>query len=225
MIFKSQVYTEASGSIGGVTYSHNRGGMYTRARAVPTNPNSVYQQAIRAMVAGLTNHWKLTLTQPQRDGWATYADNVLIPNSLGEPKKLPPLAHYIRCNVPRLQGAFARIDTAPAIFNLGQFTAPVITGVNAATDEVTFNLTVGDEWNTAGGGLCLYTSRPQLATINYFKGPYRFSTSLAGPGVGSPQTKGLAFPCSAGQRVFFLFRFTQGDGRLALPFRTSYLAS
>jgi len=224
MIYKSQILTEASGSVGGLTFSHNKGGPYTRARVVPCNPNSVQQQAIRAITADLTNRWKTTLTATQRLNWQTYADNVLIPNALGDPKKIPPLSHYVRCNVPRIQGNIARVDDAPAIFNLGSFTPPVITEVNATTDKVTFSLTVGDEWNVAGGALILFSARPQLVSVNYFKGPYRFCTSISGP-AGTPQTKDLAFPVAAGQRVFFMFRFTQADGRLALPYRCHFLAS
>ena len=43
MKFTSQVYTQASGSVGGLTYSHNRSGMYTRARSTPTDPASTLQ--------------------------------------------------------------------------------------------------------------------------------------------------------------------------------------
>lgn len=224
MIYKSQVYTEASGSIGGVVYSHNRGGLYTRARTIPCNPNSAQQMAIRAMVAGLTNHWKLTLMPGQRDAWAWYADQVLIPNALGDPKKIPPLAHYIRSNVPRILGGFLRKDDGPVNFNLGQFTPPAIVKIDATADKIEFSLTIGDEWNVTGGGLILYTSRPQNPTIGYFKGPYRFATSVAGPGAGTPQTKDLAFPCTVGQLIYAMWRFTQADGRLSLPFRAGKIA-
>lgn len=224
MKYKSPVYSEASGSIAGIVYSHNLGGLYTRARAIPTNPNTPYQAVIRALVAQLSNRWVTTLTEPQRQAWKTYADAVKLPDALGELRVIPPLAHYCRSNVPRILGNFGRVDAAPTIFDLGQFTAPVITIVDAATDRVTFTLTVSDEWNVPGGGLILYTSRPQNVTINYFKGPYRFATSIEGP-AGTPQTKDLAFPCTAGQRVFFEFRFTQADGRLALPYRTFHLST
>jgi len=43
MKFKSPILSQASGSIAGITFSHNRGGMYVRARAVPTNPGSPQQ--------------------------------------------------------------------------------------------------------------------------------------------------------------------------------------
>ena len=40
MLFKSAAFTQASGSVGGLTFAHNRGGMYTRARSIPVNPKT-----------------------------------------------------------------------------------------------------------------------------------------------------------------------------------------
>ena len=47
MLFRGTHLTDASGSLSGVTYSHNRGGAYTRNRSIPVNPNTVQQQAVR----------------------------------------------------------------------------------------------------------------------------------------------------------------------------------
>ncbi|KKM06452.1 hypothetical protein LCGC14_1743870, partial [marine sediment metagenome] len=47
MLFKSGLITQGSGSIGGLTASHNRGGMYFRARTIPTNPATSFQTVVR----------------------------------------------------------------------------------------------------------------------------------------------------------------------------------
>jgi hypothetical protein len=224
MKFKSQVYTQASGSIGGVTYSHNQGGMYTRGRAIPVNANTSQQQVVRNIMATLTALWVQTLTQAQRDAWATYSLNVPIPDSLGEPRDIGGLAMYARCNIPRLQaGGLARVDIAPTVFTLGSLSAIGTTAdVSAQTTSTTYNNT--DGWATvAGGALLLYQSRANSPATNYFKGPYRLAGLVLGAATPptSPVVLPAIFPFALGNRVFMQARATFADGRLSSPFRVS----
>jgi hypothetical protein len=224
--FKSQVYTEASGSIGGITYSHNKGGLYTRARTIPTNPGSSYQQTIRGYVQELTNKWVTVLSSAERDAWAVYADAVLIPDSLGEPRKIPPLAHFIRCLVARYAYEMRPATTtynAPVIFDLGGDWAPPVLSIAAATDIASVAFQTGDAWVTENGAcIAAAFSRPQNASINYFKGPYRYAGRTAGNAgapPASPATFNLPFKCVAGQKIFGLIRVSRADYRLTLPFQ------
>ena len=223
MKFKSALITEASGSIGGMTASRNRGGQYFRARAVPVNPNSPQQQAIRGFVATLTSLWNGTLTPAQRDTWDQYALNVPLPDRLGEPRNVGGLAMYVRSNVPRLQAALPRVDTGPAIFNLGEFTNPAFSTFAAATDDFAVTFQADDDWaNEDDAAMLLLGSRPTNPTINFFKGPYRFADLIAGDAITppiSPATIVNPFGFEVGQRVFVQMRVSRADGRLTLPFR------
>lgn len=217
MKFKSPVYSQASGSIAGVTYSHNRGGMYTRARAIPTNPGSTFQTAVRALMAQMSNIWVNFLTVAQRDAWDTYALNVPIPDSLGEPRNIGGLGQYQRSNIPRLQAGLLRIDTAPVIFDLGDLTLPTIISVTAATDIASVGYDNTDDWAIAvGGALIVLASRPQNPSINYFTGPYRFAGTVLGAVVPptTPDPITIPFGVAVGQKVFFQFRAAFADGRL-----------
>jgi hypothetical protein len=216
MKFKSQVYTEASGSIGGITYSHNRGGMYTRARAIPVNPNSEYQQAVRNYVRILTARWSQNLTAANRAAWTTFADQVLIPDALGEPRKLPPLAHYVRANVPRLQLGGTVVDAGPTIYALPTMTAPVLTATAPSAGSLAFTNT--DDWaGEIGGYMNLYISRGMGSTIGYFKGPYRYTDKVVGAVVppSSPKVVTLPFVVVAGQKVCYKVAVMRADGRLS----------
>lgn len=217
MKYKSQIVTQASGSVGGTTYSHNQGGLYQRARAIPVNANTVQQQAIRNAVAQLTSLWVQTLTQAQRDAWATYSLNVPIPDSLGEPRDIGGLAMYVRCNVPRLQASMARVDAAPTTFTLGVM-SPVLTVADVSAQTLSTGYTAADAWNTAGGALLIYQSRAASLATNYFKGPYRFVAAELGVGV-SPAVDAAVFPFALSNKVFMQFRATYADGRLTSPFR------
>src|SRR3972149_1576389 len=150
-LFKSALITQASGSIFGMTFSHNRGGAYIRARTVPTNPGSAYQPAVRGFLSQLVNHWQDTLTPEEREAWQYYAENVSVPNALGDPVFLSGLNHYVRANVPRLQAGLTRVDVAPVTFNLALLTNPSFTA-DASDDDADVAFTNTDEWATAVGG-------------------------------------------------------------------------
>lgn len=223
MKFKSQVLTQASGSIGGVTYSHNAGGMYQRARAIPTNPNTPYQQAVRGIMSQLTSLWENVLTAGQRAAWNLYAANVTLVDALGDPINVSGLNMYVRSNVPRVQTSLPRVDDGPTTFNLGDFTAPTLAAISAATDDFDLGFDNTDDWaNEDDAAMIVYGSRPQNAAINYFKGPYRHADNVDGDAVTpptSPQTIVNPFVLTAGQQVFVKVSVSRADGRLSAPFR------
>lgn len=220
MKFKSPVYSEASGSIAGLVYSHNRGGMYTRARATPTNPATAQQQAIRSAVATLDNRWVNVLTAAQRVAWETYALNTLMLDRLGEPRNVGGIGMYVRGNVPRSQSGITEgiIDAGPTTFGLPDLSTVGAT-VSEATQQISATFDTGDDWvGEDGAALLVYASRPQNPTINYFKGPYRLAGSVEGDSVTpptSPQTIGVPFAVVQGQRVFVRAVMFRADARLS----------
>lgn len=223
MKFRPLLGTDLSGSVGGVTASHNRGGPYFRNRAIPVNPNTVFQQAVRGFMATLTSLWLDTLTPTERTAWDTYALNVPIPDTLGEPRNIGGLAQYVRSNVSRLQNALPRVDTAPIIFNLGEFTNPTFDTFVAVSDVFNVNFTVGDAWVTEDdAAMLISSSRSTNASINFFKGPYRNVAAILGDSgapPASPVVTLAAFSIEIGNRTFIQTRVSRADGRLSLPFR------
>jgi len=230
MKFKGTHISEASGSLAGVTYSHNRGGQYMRARAVPVNPNTLQQQAVRNYMASRSAAWGSVLTQGQRDGWEAYADQVLLTDALGEPRKATGLNHYVRCNVPRMQAAMAGspLQVAPAIFDMGSYTNPVLGVVDQSDSTASIAYTNTDAWAIAvGGAMLVHASAGQSPGTAYFKGPYRYAGKVLGAVVPptSPYACPLPFAVQVGQRVFVKLTFVQVDGRLSSPFRTGGLVT
>ena len=229
MKIKSALITQASGSIGGLTASRNRGGMYFRARATPVNPNTPQQQVIRGFVAQLASLWASTLTAAQRLAWEYYAALVYLPDALGEDRNVGGLGMYIRSNVPRLQAALPRVDTGPTIYNLGDYTEPTFTTFAAATDDFGTTFDNTDAWaNEDDSAMLILSSRPQNQTINYFKGPYRYAGKIDGDAITpptSPATISAAFAFEAAQRIFVQARISRADGRLSTPFRAFGLST
>lgn len=181
MKFTSPVYSTASGSIAGITYSHNRYGMYTRARTYPVDPASVRQVEMRALFATMVTAWLDTLTAVQRTAWNTWAANTPITGKDGMPINITGQNAYIRFNTARLQSDDARVDAAPIIFNNGN----PVSGIHmtVAGTPNAYGLNVGDtalsvtlEVNGGAsddGKVAFYQSIPVNATRNFFKGPYQ----------------------------------------------------
>lgn len=219
MLFKSHVFSQASGSVAGLVYSHNQGGQYTRARTLPTNPQTAAQQAVRDAMSQLVVYWQETLSSPQREAWTMYAFNTPTLNRLGDLTKKTGQQMFLRSNIPRLQGGFAIVDDAPTTFDLGTFT-PLTTIV---PDESSNNISItfddaANYANQNGAGLLIYQSRPMNPTRNFCKGPYQLLTTIVGNSLTpptSPATPTALFPQAAGQRIFFRIRQTLADGRLS----------
>lgn len=224
-----------SGSVGGLTASHNKGGAYFRRRSVPTDPGSPFQVNVRSVLASLAEYWRNTLTAAERVAWDTYAANVSWIDTLGQTMFLSGINHFVRSNVPRLQNniffgegydafsaATALVEAAPTTFNLGD--AAVVSVLDLEVGGGESNLSVGVGTRPATSDLLVYASAPQDPSINFFKGPYVMVGSLAGVAVTTvsanlassditPYATRYAAP-AVGQRVFGFVRVTQDDGRL-----------
>jgi len=217
MKFKSPVLSAVSGAVAGLVGSHNQGGMYFRARAMPTDPATAFQQAIRTAVTQLSTAWSSELTQAQRDGWEVYATNVPLTDVFGDARTRSGEQHYIRSNVPRLQIGAARVDVAPTLFDLGSFDF-ALTGAIAVN---TLQVDIGDSaaWREEPGSyLIVQTSRPQSAGINFFKGPWRLGDTIQGDETTPPadtETVDAAFDFAIDSKVFVRARVTRADGRLS----------
>jgi len=229
MIFKSQVLTQASGSVGGVTYSHNAGGMYQRARTIPTNPQSGFQTQVRNAMTELVNAWTEILTPAQRAGWDLYASNVPTTNALGDPINLSGQNWYIGVNTPLLQAvskftsALARIDSASGIFDRGDFTDPVPAWTETSGLSMTFDNT--DAWaNEDNAAMFVFQGRPQNASRNFFKGPFRIVGAIEGDAVTAPTSPftvtafilGLSgFPVLENEAIWTGISVIRADGRIS----------
>jgi hypothetical protein len=217
--YTSAIAATGSGSIGGATASHNRGGQYFRRRAIPVNPATAQQEAIRALFATCQAAWSNTLTAAQRDAWNNYALNTPVIDTLGNSVNAGGKGMYTRGNVPRLQGSLARIDAGPTTFGTPAMTNPAVTTLVASTGVLTFTYTNTDPWAiTTGGALLVFISRPQPLAVSGFKGPFRFAGKVLGNTGTPPTSPGTVtspFTYVATQRGFVRFVSVDSLGRLS----------
>lgn len=229
MIFKPFIAAQMSGSIGGITASHNRGGPYFRQRVVPVNPGTAPQTQVRNIFGQLAALWTNTLSVGQRESWDVYALNVPLLNPIGESRNVTGLNMYQRSNVPRQQSGLTRVDDAPTTFNLGDFTAPTITSFTAPT-TLSLAFTEADDWvSEDGAAMLLFGSRDTGVAINFFKGPYRrYALQLLGD-LASPPTSPFGgvnpFSITTANQVFLRAAVTRADGRYSLITRVAAIAA
>lgn len=217
MKFKSEIVTQVSGSIGGTTYSHNKGGMYRRARAIPTNPNSSFQQAVRMYLAQAAAAWSGTLTPTQRTTWNNYAAGTPVTDKLGDQILLSGQQMFIRSNVFRMNAGLAMVTTGPSTPGLAAFN-----GVTIVDGGGQLNVTYdnSDPWAAVtDGAMVIQISHVLPAGISYFKGPYRLASIVLGDTATPPTSPEVdtsnGFGQSiVGQRIAVRVMATESDGRL-----------
>lgn len=228
-----------SGSMGGCTASHNKGGPYFRRRAVPTNPNTTRQQAIRTAMGAIANHWSTQLTEPELQAWRDYAANTPVTNTLGQTITLSGANIFARWNVVQQQLAIASgvpltiQNAAPTTFNTGS----PITNVDSFSGVFTTPPgTVSVSYSVAGlasddGDVLVYIAPPQTLGTRFYKGPYQLAavdsiTAADDAGTIGPITIATAWwssttPIAAwdGLQIPVKVRILYDDGRLSETWR------
>jgi hypothetical protein len=219
MKFTSMVYSDASGSIGGVTYSRNRFGLYTRAKASPVNPNTSYQQQARSRLALYAAAWA-NLSNSERATWAAWAAIVLKTDPLGQTHALTPFNWFIAVNTQRSQASQLAVATAPASLALTTFSTCTMSAAAAGnTLSIVYDNT--DPWASEDSGfLSVFVSNPVPATRNFIKGPFRYRQTLEGSTTTpptSPLSVALGYDLVAGQKVFARLIVQDGLGAPSNP--------
>lgn len=224
MKFTSPVYSAASGSIAGITYSRNRGGLYTRARAVPTDPTTIRQQIVRTNFGTIAQAWP-GLTGAQRAGWDLYGENVPVTDPLGASIQLSGQQWHQAINSVALQLGLPLFADAPAVFDRGA--APPLDLSLPAADAGAGGIDVAFDnsaaWATEDDAyLAVWQGRPQGAGIQFFRGPWRLLGNVAGDSM-TPPTSPASFTSvflslAAGQQTWVRCRVLRADGRLSEPF-------
>lgn len=103
-----------SGSLAGQTSSRNRFGQYRRTRAVPVNPSSTAQQAVRTRLAERSGAWR-ELTDAQRQGWETLGALMQRADALGQVYTLTGFQAFLSVNNNLDAAGDATVEDAPGL--------------------------------------------------------------------------------------------------------------
>jgi len=130
-----------SGSIGGATYSHNRGGAYIRKRSVPVNPNTAKQQTIRTQMATVSGEWA-GLTDNQRTLWTDWAEVNPIIDTLGQSIILSGQSAFVMLNTRLVNSAQASLQVPPVGTGPDQLGTVTVTATAPGTVSIAYTGTV-----------------------------------------------------------------------------------
>lgn len=174
-LFKSTILAQVSGSVNGITFSHNAGGSYMRNRSIPVNPGTDRQDVVRTSMTSISNAWKYVLTPAQRIAWRAFGANIQVKNRLGDTITLSGIAAFNRVNLFRLATlGTTMLDDPPT---------PTITDAAPAFDTFTAANPVPppnfvQATITLAGGtpadysIAAYLSGAISPGIKFYRGPY-----------------------------------------------------
>jgi hypothetical protein len=215
--------TAMSGSIAGNVFARNRFGSYVRSRTKPVNPHSSRQEAIRSIVSYLSEYWHVELDDDARNLWNVYAAAVLMKNKLGESINISGFNHFIRSNSLELLMSESVIDAAPSVLSLPDKDPLLLCSAEAIAAQ-TFTFTCDTEgWAPNGDpkfGIIIHQGQPQLASRNFFNGPWRYMDYIdSTEGAAGTGTLSASFAFAEGQKVWFQARIITDGGRVSEPWQ------
>jgi UPF0716 family protein affecting phage T7 exclusion len=210
-----------SGSKEGITASRNRFGQYIRTRAIPVNPASFAQGAVRARMAGNSAAYRL-LTSAQRAGWSDLGLMLVRSDSLGQSYALQGNQAYASVNNNLLAAAATIVADAPAIATPVALATVTIT-LSAAAFSIAYTATP----LPALTYLMVFAS-PQRSAGRNFEGDFRLIKVGAAAGASplvvlTEYTAKFGIPVT-GNKVF-LSLVTMTKGFQSGPYITSAVVS
>lgn len=180
MKYTSVLIDKASGSIGQITGSNNRGGGYFKKKTSPKNPNSPAQRVVRGAVRGANGAWA-ALTEAQRVAWATYARTIQRRNQVGVVVTLTGWNAFVRMFTPFTQAGIATPSDAPSTSGVPTGFTYSVSVVHIA-NKVTVTIT---NTGAAAVNLIRYEGKQTKPTINAYSFGYTFEGHAVVPAGGT----------------------------------------
>lgn len=171
--------TDASGKLGGQVFSKNRSGNYVRTKTTPSNPQSVAQQEIRAILASVSSGWS-DLTQSQRASFNNAVDAWKKTDIFGDLKKPTGKNLYTALNINLSTITEPLVSVAPEKVEIPYL---AVTDVDGSIAGETISVTA--EGSAVGMFVSVSATAPQSAGTSYFKGKFRRILAVAGADINT----------------------------------------
>ena len=167
---------QASGKLGGMVASRNRGGTYLRRRAHPVVVTSPEALATKARLAAVSAAWN-DLTEAQREAWTLYAANNPITDRVGQKITLDGHTVYVKCNslMSYIGAAYTTLPPTTPPPNALQ-TLSLTGDIGAGSVTAVFTATPLEAWQ----GIQLWANVEVDAARKYIEGRYRMCAISAG---------------------------------------------
>lgn len=189
----------SSGSLAQKTASRNRFGQYLRTRAMPTQPRTAAQIAVRSTLANLSTLWR-SYGDGNRAAWDSYALSHPRLDSLGQTIFWTGFQTFVSCNARAVAAGLPISAATPSDSTVAIPEFDVAVGTAAGLDIQSVS--------TYGAGTVVQVwSSPPVSKGVSFNGDYRLITNTDGPTAADTIADAAAFAAkwgalSAGQKFF-----------------------
>lgn len=190
------IVNAARNSIGGVTYSQNRGGAYSKTKPIPTQPRTAAQRNVRANFGTNAKLWSGTLTDSQRSAWTFFAQGNPYSNIFGQSKILSGMAMMMKLNQVLAQISVTAILTPPSDLSVPALAAATgVEGTVSSGNIATLLVDTDAQSVVAGARYYIFATRALKAGKSAGTSDYRFIGFF--PGVAAAADIDIVTPWSA----------------------------
>lgn len=169
MKIQSTLATALSGKWGNTVGLMNKGQMIIRTLVTGRNPQTVFQQSIRALFALISSSWR-SLSENERTGWSSAVENFTRKNVFGKDFNLSGSGLHQSLNSNLLNIGEAVITTAPQPVAVTSFDDFSVVVDNAAIKKIELAFSPLIE---ASQKFILWATAPQSAGVSFVKSKYR----------------------------------------------------
>lgn len=168
----SALVSEMRNKLNGSVFSKNRAGNFLRNKVTPVNPQSMAQQAVRAVFGAVSSAWR-GLTEVQVNAWNALAGHVPYTDIFGDTKYLSGLQLHQKYNTNLQSVGVAMISNAPELITVPSSAVTDFT-VENDTGSLIPTLSVGGLVEVPAGFKAVIFATPPLGVgISYAKSQLR----------------------------------------------------
>jgi hypothetical protein len=206
-------WSDARGRENGIIWSKNQYGLYFKNLSTPFNPNTTFQQQVRASFKWVSQNWR-NLTQNEQTNWNEAAINFMQTNVFGNQFKYTGFNLYMHINKWRKEINQPITNTPPPPATPSLVTIQSISAVEATdTVQISFSATI-----PANHSAIIYATPPLSNGINFARKYFRKLKVLAA-GAISPQDISAEYvnrfgtlTGKAGLKIFCNLRIVTNEG-------------
>lgn len=170
-----------SGKVGGVVFSHNRGGAYVKSLTIPVDPNTQSQQEVRSILATQSASWA-DQSDALRASFQNWAVQNPVINALGRSILLSGQQAWVQLQ-SRLALNADTLLTAPPIINAPDGLATLVLDADIGVGDVDLTFTATP--TAANIKLWILAAVVNSAGVKYVRNLYRF-IGVSGTAEASP---------------------------------------
>lgn len=164
----SALVSEMRNKLNGSVLSKNRYGNYIRNKVTPVNPQTSFQQNVRALLSSVSQAWA-GLSEAGRNGFTALAQNHPFTDIFGDSKTLDGKAMFSKLNMNLQKIGLSPITVAPVFVGMPFIEIISVTPSVSAGLQIQINEAV-----IPAGFTAVVDATPALpATINFVKNRYR----------------------------------------------------